>query len=71
MDEKQVERVEVETLELEKKPGKNKQKRKLTMPKKKTVMLRCTIHLQRQKKTDWNCWRQTQVKYVQEHTIWF
>ena len=26
MDEKQVERVEVETLELEKKPGKNKQK---------------------------------------------
>ena len=39
MDEKQVERVEVETLELEKKPGKNKQKRKLTMPKKKTVML--------------------------------
>ncbi len=39
MDEKKVERVEVETLELEKKPGKKKQERKRTMPKKKTVIL--------------------------------
>ena len=39
MEEKQVEVIEIEPTAPEKKPGKEKKKRRLTLPKKKTLIL--------------------------------